>query len=401
MNVVAIISEYNPFHKGHEHQINEIRKEFGKDTAIVAIMSGNYTQRAEVAFTDKFIRAKAAVLSGVDLVLELPFPYSMSSAEFFASAGVHIADSIGATHLSFGSESADIDLLTEVAVRMDSPEYKAQMTAAQKENKELGYPVLSEKVYNELYGGSLGVFLTPNNILGLEYIKAIKRQKSKLIPHTVKRVGASYSESSVVSGDIQSATAIRNLAMTDFSLIEKFLPTLSFEAYNEAYIKGMLPASLDALSGAILAFFRLNPPTRKTEFHDAKDGLYNRLHSNALDATSLSHLITLTDTKKFTNARIRRAILNSFLGVTSSDVKDLPEYTQVLGMNDIGKAILKNREKRTDFTVITKPSNTKGLSERAKKQKALSDKADSVFMLSLPTPTLGSTDIRSAPFILK
>ena len=401
MNIVAVISEYNPFHLGHKYQIDKIREEFGADTAVVSVMSGNYTQRAEVAFTDKFTRAKAAISSGVDLVLEIPFPYSSQSAEFFAGAGVKIATEIGATHLSFGSESSDITLLTKIAERMDSKEYKELLAKLTSENKEAGYPILSERAYNELFGESLDGFFTPNNILGIEYIKAIKRQKSGLIPHTIKRNGTAYDSTEIEGEGFQSASAIRKLIEEDFCSAEKYLPKEAFEVYKEAYELGKLPANISELSVAIISFFRLNSSRLPVEYHDAKDGLYNRLQRASIEAKNLSHLITLTETKKVTTARIRRASLNSYVGVTSSDVKLLPEYTQVLGMNSIGKAILKNIKKRTNIALLTKPSATDGLSENARKQKQLSDRADSVFRLCLKEKGRGDEDLRSTPFVLK
>lgn len=399
MNIVAVISEYNPFHLGHKYQIDKIREEFGHDTAIVAVMSGNYTQRAELAFTDKFTRAKAALLSGVDLVLEIPFPYSSQSAEFFAMAGVCIATEIGATHLSFGSECADISRLSLISQRMATEEYKTLLSKLIFENKELGYPALSERAYKEIYSESLDGFFTPNNILGIEYLKAIKRQNSRLIPHTVKRVGSAYDNATITDGLFQSASAIRALIEKDFYLSKEYLPKDAFLVYEEAYTNGRFFASVDALSVAILSYFRLNTSNGSSEIHDAKDGLYNRLCKCANEALSLSHLITLTETKKFTRARIRRAILNSYFGVTSSIVKELPEYTQVLAMNSIGKAILKNAKKRTTLSVITKPSSTDGLSETSKRQKELSRRADSIFRLCLKNSDRGDADVTATPFI--
>lgn len=399
MNIVAIISEYNPFHTGHEYQIKRIREDFGDDTVIVAIMSGNFTQRAEPAIMDKLLRARSAVLSGVNLVLEIPFPYSASSAEFFAMAGVRIATEIGATHLSFGSESADLTLLTHIAENMAHKEYKDALSVSLKENKSMGYPALMESVYNDTFGVSLSGFFAPNNILALEYLKAIKRQGSHLLPHTVKRLGAGYSDTEISASQHQSASAIRSLAYSGID-ISAYVPTPTSKAYHEAQERGEAPATANNLSSAILSFFRLNPPSDQTVFHEADNGLYNRLYKCSYEADTLSALITLADTKKFTSARIRRAILNSFFGVTSSNVKELPEYTQVLAMDNLGKAILKNVKEKADFTVITKPSSFEHASDTAKMQKALSDRADAVYQLAKPIPTPGNASIRMTPFVL-
>ena len=164
MKTVAIISEYNPFHSGHKYQIDKIREKFGKDTAIVAVMSGNYTQRGEVAFFSKGARAKAAVLSGVNLVLELPFPFSSSSAEIFAKSGVKIAESIGADYLSFGSESGNLEELLSVADAMSSPEF-SEVFAELGDNKALGYPERLEKAYEKVSSSSFA--FSSNNILSV------------------------------------------------------------------------------------------------------------------------------------------------------------------------------------------------------------------------------------------
>ena len=185
MTTVAIICEYNPFHRGHEYQIKRIREDFGEDTAIVCIMSGNFTQRGEIAFMPKGERAKCAVLGGANLVLELPFPFCSSSAEYFAKSGVKIADSLGCVdYLSFGSESGDIDALCNAAKIYLSDEFKEAFAALP--DKALGYPVKCELAYRQIASDSELEF-TSNNILAIEYIKALIESGSKIKPHTVLR----------------------------------------------------------------------------------------------------------------------------------------------------------------------------------------------------------------------
>ena len=404
MKTVAIICEYNPFHNGHKHQIDEIRREFGIDTRIIAIMSGSFTQRGESAIMDKLDRAKCAVLSGVSLVLELPFPYSASSAEFFARAGVAIAEKIGIVdYLSFGSECGDISLLEKYAELSTSEEYQALVSSMldSDENAALGYPKVCEIAFNTLYGEKYGVSLTPNNILGIEYIKALKSFNSKIKPHTIMRKGASFNATDMIDGNIQSASAIRGeVHCGNFSALE-FIPDEAKPVIIDAIKRGAFPCDMEKLSPAVISFFRLSPTEVDVDIHDARGGLYNRLKTASLEANNISALVRLSETKKFTNARILRAIWCSFFSVTSSDVRTLPEYTQILAFDGKGRACLKEIRGQARISVITKPSDIGGLSEIAKRQKALSDRADSIFHLTRKDPVSGAYSLTITPFVKK
>ena len=398
MKTVAIISEYNPFHSGHKYQIDKIREKFGKDTAIVAVMSGNYTQRGEVAFFSKGARAKAAVLSGVNLVLELPFPFSSSSAEIFAKSGVKIAESIGADYLSFGSESGNLEELLSVADAMSSPEF-SEVFAELGDNKALGYPERLEKAYEKVSSSSFA--FSSNNILALEYIKAIKCLGANIKPHTIKRIGADYDSSSIENTQNQSAMAIRvALSSGDTSALE-FLPEGTRDIMRELFEEGELPTDISKISSAFISYLRLNPPSQNEEIHDAKDGLYNRLYNESFKANDISTLLLRTETKNYTRARIRRALLNVFFGVTSSEIKTLPLYTQILAMDTIGMQILKKTRKSREIQILTKPSDFKNFNEVELRQKALSDRADSIFELTKPIPKDGASSLTFTPFVKK
>ena len=403
MSTVAIICEYNPFHTGHGHQIAKIREDFGKDTRIIAIMSGNYTQRGEVAIMDKSLRAEIAVKCGINLVLELPFPYSCSSAEFFAKSGVKIANALGVVdYLSFGSESGDINALIQIAENMLSENYinEIQRLVSSQDQRSLGYPKLCEKAYRNLFKTLPKDFFTSNNILAIEYIKALNQEKSNIHPHTIKREGADYSEEKITTKTHQSASAIRKELLNNINSAIKYIPNIAKNIVLDAYGSGKAPCDAEKLSSAILSHFRLNLPPSECDIHDAGGGLYNRLKNASLEATSISSLTELTDTKKYTTARIRRAMWYSFFGVTSSEVKELPLYTQVLAMDSIGKKILKEIKKMSDFPVVTKPSSFDFMPDTAKKQKQLADKADSVFQITKPYPTSGSNALKTSPVVI-
>ena len=404
MKLAAIIAEYNPFHNGHKYQIDKARELLGDDLAIVAIMSGNYTQRGELAIADKTCRAKAAVLGGVNLVIELPFPYSCSSAEIFATSGVHIANSIGADYLIFGSECGDIDALESAADAFASKEFEDAMEKI-KSNKNydsLGYPQILELAYNEIALPNMRIDISsPNNILALEYIKAIKAHNSSITPITIKRNGAGYSDNLIIDGCAhQSATAIRSLMAKSDNSASKYIPNTTENVFIEAIEQGLMPASIEKLSPAIISSLRLNSSS-DIKIFDADFGLYNRLSKLSMKTNSISSLATLAETKKHTKARIRRAIFNSFFGVTSSLVKELPAYVQVLAMDDVGRRTLKRIKKMSSLPCITKPSAYTDLSDLVISQKNLSNKADAIYALALPGEIPGTFCLTYTPFVKK
>ncbi len=397
MATVGIIAEYNPFHLGHEYQINKIREEFGSDTTIVAVMSGNFTQRGDVAIFDKLTRARAAVDCGVNLVLELPFPHSLSSAEFFAFGGVYILNALGVVdYLSFGSECGDIELLSRAAVLLKNEKEDFRET----HNSE-GYAVKCEKLCSELLLKEQSLF-SSNNILGIEYIKALCKLESKIIPTTIKRVGSAYNSLDLSEEGFKSAMAIRALMKkNDMSALD-FVPKAAKSVFSEALSKNKAPCLAARLDAAVISSFRLNTPKATgKEIHDAEGGLYNRIRSASFDADSISSLIELAKTKKYTTARIRRAMWYSIFGVTSSEVKAAPTYTQMLAADEKGTALLKRIKKMSDFPILTKPTAKDRLCSEGRLAKELSDKADSLFRLTKPLSAEGDFGKTFTPYVKK
>ncbi len=394
MKTVGIIAEYNPFHLGHKYQIEKIREFFGSETAIIAVMSGNLTQRGEVAIFDKAERAKAAVLCGVNLVLELPFPYCSSGAEFFATSGVEILNSLGVLdYLSFGAECDDINKLEEaVRILSDIPT---------KESRDsVGYAKRCGEIYKDAAGSEENI-LTPNNILAIEYIKALKKSGSKTKSLPILRQGDAYSQKEAKS-KMASAMAIREILYKNDMSAFDYIPKEAKNVFLSAVKNGIAPCRPDSLDKAVISNLRINSPRdSENEIHDAGGGLYNRIIAKSFYADSISSLVELVKTKKYTTARIRRAIWYSYLGVTSSDVRCKPAYTQILAMDGIGAALLKQIKKETDFPILTKPSADEGLNPDARRQKALSDKADSVLQLTKPRFVRGDAGLLFSPFVKK
>ncbi len=400
MITVAIVCEYNPFHNGHKYQIEKIREEFGADTAIIAIMSGNYTQRGDIAIMDKSERARSALEGGANLVLELPFPYSASSAEIFASAAVHIANKLGCVdYLSFGSECGDLNMLTATANLMACQEYDTKFKEL-KAQKNLCYPELCQLTLNSLGAQGIHVDLTPNNILALEYIKALAKFKSTIKPHTMKRLGSGYNDAITKSVSIQSATGIRESVLNGDITALEYVPNTTKKIILDTMRDGKFPTNPEKLSSVVISNLRLNSAPIK-EIHDLGAGLYNRLRASSFKCVTIEQLVNLTETRKYTRARIRRAIWYSLFGVTSSEIKELPHFTQILALDEIGRLRLKERKNDEDFFILTKPSSIEKLSDEAKKQKELSDMADSIYQLTKPTFTNGNHALKFTPYVKK
>ena len=403
MKNVAVIAEYNPFHTGHAYQIRKIREAFGEETTVIAFMSGTFVQRGDIAIADKWVRAEAAVRGGADLVLEIPFPYSASGAEFYATAAVRLIRSVGGIDiLSFGSESGDLTMLSRAAENMMTPEYQKAFREALKNTRGGGYPATAEEIYRRLFATDFAEdIFRPNNILAMEYLKAIAREDAGLLPHTVKREGADYAQCELTEDSHPSATAVRkHLLEGDLSALS-YLPAEVAAVYRAAISRGECPADAERLSPAILSFFRLNPTPTVPEIRDATGGLYTRLAKKSREATGITSLATLSETKKYTNARIRRAMWFSFFGVTSSEVSAPPTYTQVLALNGRGQAFLKAAKRTAKIPILTKPSAKDALPPEAIPGKMRADAADEVAESAMPKPRAATALLRHTPFLAK
>ena len=390
MHTVALISEFNPFHIGHKFCIDSIRGRLGHDTCIIAIMSGNYTQRGDVAVADKFTRAAMAVEGGVDLVLELPFPFSVSSAEFYATAGVRMAAALGVVDtLAFGSECGDLAVLSELAANLSSEAFKTAFQAAVKIEEAKGHARLTEEVYESLFGTGAELLRSPNNVLAVEYLRANAALSAPLLPLTVKRQGE-YHDPSL--GKAVSATAVRTALTENPAAAYAAMPEGSSRILREAIGEGRAPASLSGLGSVFLSYFR-------TAAVQKNDDLAHRMRDAAIRAADLSEFCALVATKRYTNAHIRRAIWHRYLGVTSAELREVPAYTQILGMNARGRTLLRRAAKVAALSLVTKPADARALSGTAARQAALSQKADLLYPLAMPRPTAGNAAMLAAPYL--
>ena len=400
MKIVAIVCEYNPFHNGHKHQIEQIKKTFGPDAAIVAIMSGNYVQRGDLAILGKFQRARMAVECGVSLVLEIPFPFSLSSAEGFASAAVEIAHKLGTVDiLSFGSECGDINTLRLASEHLSSDAFNSALKQIIKTdgNETLGYAKARTIAFQKLYGeGFTALLSSPNNILAIEYLKALRRLGSTIKAHTILRNGTDK-DGALASTSLAGATYLRSLLYGENSESAlPFIPTATHEMLRKAYKNGEMPVKLDNLSCALLSSLRLE--NKNFEIAECGGGLYGHLRHTAQACGTLEELFQTVSTKKYTDARIRRATLYSYFGVTPAHLRESVMYTQVLAMDGIGQAVLHHIRKTAEIALITKPADTGKLPAQAKMQAERAYRADSVYTLAMPKPKAADFFLTVSPY---
>ena len=359
MNVTAIISEYNPLHKGHMYHIETARKETHADY-IIAIMSGNFVQRGTPAILDKYARAEAALRSGVDMVLELPVMYATASAEYFALGGVALANTLGCvTHLCFGSEYGQADKFMEAAhLLLNEPEeMKLPLKEALKEG--LSYPAARAYAVKVSHPELAAILEEPNNILGVEYCKALLKLKSRIIPHTIKRQGQDY-HSEIFGVGFASATGIRRLLSSDFPenkhLLEEQLPAASFEA-----IKGLIgKPTLTEDDFSMLLHYKLITENRAllTEYFGVSRDLSNRIYKHINEFESFSSFAELLKTKNLTRTAINRALLHILLDVKASDVQSVTkrgcvDYIRVLGFRKEAAGLLKEFSDLPEIPLIT------------------------------------------------
>lgn len=369
MNVCGIICEYNPFHKGHKYHIEETRSRFGT-THIVGVMSGNFTQRGDVAIVDKYKRTETALKNGVDLVIELPVQYALSSAEQFAQGAVYLLNSLGCVDmLSFGSECGSIDRLREAAGAV----YYAQ------ESEEFGkylkngmsYPAALQKAIEKFYTVDvLETLAAPNNTLAIEYIKALDTYASPIKPVTIKRIGAAHDQAAAEETDKLSASQLRKM-ICEGQDISAFAPECDFS--NTASVLNIETAILSKLRSMSKASIEKTP--------NVLMGLENRIYKAARVSTSLNELYFLIKTKRYTLARIRRIVLSAFLGITKSDLKINPSYVKILGMNGKGKEILAKTS--CELPINTSLSQLAESGDNAKKQAKLEERCDNQYALAL------------------
>lgn len=394
MNVIGIIAEYNPFHNGHAYQIAHVRKNLHADYIVVAT-SGDYVQRGEPALLDKYTRARMALSSGADVVLELPVLWSTASAELFADAGISLFEKTGCVNgICFGAESGDLALLRRIAdVLADEP---ADLKASLKHNLKSGstFPKAREAALLSYFSGSAGqdgalpvsaealssLLASPNNILALEYLKALRRRASSITPYLLKREGAAYHETSILSGASAipaSASAIRHTLFADAAGACGNSADRASEDSADGILRHAMPQEALAILqdyradfpllcaddfSSILGYLLLsNSASQLARTADSSLEFANRMRNQLPYYTSFSSFASRLKSKEMTLTRINRILLHSILGITSSDYAcgnalDKIPYLRILGFRKSAAPLLAALKASAAVPLITRPS---------------------------------------------
>lgn len=340
MKTVGIICEYNPFHLGHKKQFDMIRSAFGEDAVIVCLMSGNFVQRGMPAIFDKSLRARAAIACGADLVLELPVPYALSSAEGFAAGGVKILSAF-CDYLCFGCETGDADALMETARVLLSTEFSAALR--QELESGCSFPTARQRALAQL-GGNSALLDNPNDILAVEYCKAILAQGSSMKPFPIRREG-NYHDTQA-DAENPSATALRSLITTGEEW-QSYLPSAAANILENAATH-----TLQAGERAILARLRTMEDADFEALPYGSEGLWRKLMHACRECATLEEILTATKSKRYTRTRLDRMVICAYLGITEQLLRSPAPYVRVLALNTTGIPALKNARNTGSFPHI-------------------------------------------------
>ena len=397
--IAGIIAEYNPLHGGHLRQLRRVRELLGAETAVVCAMSGNFVQRGDFALLPKHARAEAAVRSGADLVLELPLSWAAAPAERFAQGGVEVLTGTGlVTHLIFGSESGDGEAVRKAAEALLSGDFSRRLRG------ELSGPVSFAAARQRALEGILGtegaaVLSQPNDILAVEYCKALLREKSTVTPLPILREGASHDGE---GGEYPSAGSIRRrlAAGRRDEAMAAMAPAMR-EIYEREEARGHAPVFAANAERAILARLRGMEEADFLALDAGREGLGRRFLTAARKASSVEELLSLAKTKRYAYARLRRMVLWAYLGLTPGDLPARVPYLRPLAMNAQGRKLLAEMRERALLPVLTKPADVRALSPEARTVFQQEVRATDLYTLAYPgTVAPAGAEWREGPRVL-
>jgi len=367
MKVAGIIAEYNPLHNGHAYHIRKV-KELTKADYVIVVMSGNFTQRGIPALMDKYSRAKMALKAGADLVLELPLCYSSGSAEYFASGAVALLDKLGMVDcICFGSECADIRILTEIAdILIEKEDLLSEQIRAQMK-QGLTYPQARAQAIGALIPNAyahVDAMSYPNNILGFEYIKALKRRNSTIVPYTNQRIGSGYHDRMVTDG-MSSALSIRQSLLENNSLemLETSVPDYVFTAMQKNYGKNF-PVYHDDISSILKYKLLLEESKGYTEYLDISEDFSAKIAKNLKKYRNFTQFCELLKSKDITYARVSRCLLHILLNLKKEDLEkyvanDYIFYARILGIRKDATELSSAMKEKSSIPIISKLADAK------------------------------------------
>ncbi len=391
MKICGVVCEYNPFHHGHLYHLNQVRS---NADAIVCVMSGNFVQRGEPAIIRKHLRAESAIRGGADLVVELPTPWALSSAERFSNGAVSLLCAFPElSAISFGVETNNVELFKITSDFIESDDFSVKIKPYL--SSGMTFAVAREQAIAELSPEAAQLLREPNNILAVEYIRALKNKRElEIIP--VKRYKTDH-DSSVIINEFTSASNIRNLWKTnDFSQISPYLPFS--EGYKQELFEGHSPVFSEAFSRIIPGALKQLNADDFLRFADVGEGLHHRIKEAISKTSTLFDAIEYTKTKRYTHARIRRIFMNAFLGIPKEFCLQTPPYLRILAFNDTGRNLLSNTQ--AELPIITKPAHAKNLTDFAKDVFELEVLATDLYALGMKNPMQGQQEWNISPIYI-
>ena len=382
MNIGGVIAEYNPFHAGHQYQLDQMRKN-GIDRTVV-VMSGNFVQRGEVAIQSKFSRALAAVQGGADLVIELPAPFSLASAERFAHGGVYLLQALGCVGtLSFGCEDNDLHLLHEIVRILAHPGTDALIRAALESG--VNYPAARGQAVQALLGSHARELLKkPNNILAVEYLKAAEKLNVPFEYLPILRKGAAHDSSGQLEG-FSSASEIRRTLCAGTVPADGVLPEASRQSILQEMRAGRLPATTQQLERIILYVLRQSTVETLRRLPDVSEGLEGRILNAAKTSNSLPEVMETIKSKRYPLARIRRILMAALLGITREDLVLMPPYIRILACNTDGFEILREARTTARLPIVMRANDVRRLDSKSQEYFARECRFDGIYALACPT----------------
>lgn len=396
--LAGIVCEYNPFHKGHLYQL-EKTKQAGID-GIICVMSGNFVQRGECAFLDKWKRAEIAVRSGADVVIDLPVPWAVSSGESFARGSVFLLKQFGVDVLSFGCEK---ECRENLLLAAEAPEnIKVSELVKSNMSEGMSYPsALYEAVY-EIYGKDVADILAfPNSTLAVEYIKQIKKYGDMDFT-VIKRTGAEH-DSITGDGEFLSASALRR--MLSFSggreAAYSFISKESVDFLADAFSEGSAPCTMEQNERAILSALRQLDKKELEKFVSDGQGLVSRIYDSIKVAENLTEVYSLAKSKNYTYSRIRREVLNAYLKI-EKDISTLtPPYMRILAVNEKGLSLLSSAKKNSAIPIVTKHVEMQNLDSFSKKIYDIQCSSTDLFTLFSPKVRACGLEQKNSMLIIK